>query len=42
MRNNMLDGNSAVPKKPQAIRNRRVWKRRIALLITSLIVFIPL
>ncbi|PHM42383.1 hypothetical protein Xszus_02117 [Xenorhabdus szentirmaii] len=41
MRNNMLDGCAIVPQKPQAIRNRRAWKRRLALFITLSIAFIP-
>ncbi|WP_279625591.1 hypothetical protein [Xenorhabdus ishibashii] len=41
MRNNMFDECAVVPKKPQAVRNRRVWKRRVALLIISIVVFIP-
>ncbi|MEQ1969728.1 hypothetical protein ABLA30_22825 [Xenorhabdus nematophila] len=41
MRNNMHDGCAVVPTKPQAIRNRRAWKRRITLFTISLIAFIP-
>ncbi len=41
MRNNMFDGCAVVPKQPQAIRNRRFHVRRLALLIISLFVFIP-
>ncbi|PHM46558.1 hypothetical protein [Xenorhabdus miraniensis] len=41
MRNNVHDAMAVVPTQPQAIRNRRAWKRRIALLIISTIVFIP-
>ncbi|OTA16545.1 hypothetical protein Xbed_03472 [Xenorhabdus beddingii] len=41
MRNNMRDGMAVVPTQPQAIRNRRAWKRRIALFLISIVVFIP-
>ncbi|WP_340619300.1 hypothetical protein [Xenorhabdus siamensis] len=41
MRNNMHDECAVVPAKPQAIRNRRARKRRIALFLISIVVFIP-
>ncbi|MBC8947370.1 hypothetical protein Xind_03931 [Xenorhabdus indica] len=41
MRNTLFDECAVIPKKPQAVRNRRARKRRIALFTVSLIVFIP-
>ncbi|WP_446470604.1 hypothetical protein [Xenorhabdus stockiae] len=41
MRNNMHDGSAVIPAKPQAVRNRRTWKRRITLFLISFTVFIP-
>ncbi|PHM56521.1 hypothetical protein Xhom_02014 [Xenorhabdus hominickii] len=41
MRNNMRDGCAVIPTQPQAVRNRRAWKRCLALLIVSIVVFIP-
>ncbi|PHM50144.1 hypothetical protein Xekk_04222 [Xenorhabdus sp. KK7.4] len=41
MRNNMFDWCVVVPKKPQAVRNRRAWKRRLALFLISIVVLIP-
>ncbi len=41
MRNNMFDGCAVIPAKPQAVRNRRAWKRRLTLFLISIVVLIP-
>ncbi len=41
MRNPLFDGCAVIPKKPQAVRNRRAWKRHLALFLISIVVLIP-